>query len=145
MNHIVNIALAVSVLMTGCDAGEGTTVGTRGGTIISEDGRFAIEIPAGALEHDVDITIDEVGCEQAEAIGPCYAVGPVGLPLLLPGMVSYELDAEMMDGLTAEQLSVLVEREQDWKPLADHRVDMSNEVVTASAVYLSSYAVVAVD
>ena len=34
-------------------------------------------------------------------------------------------------------------RDHDWKPLPDHRVDMGNEIVTASAVYLSSYAVVA--
>ena len=142
MNHIVKIALAAAVLVTGCDEGDGTTVGPRGGMIVSDDGRFSIEIPGGALEHDVEITIDEVDCMQPEAIGPCYEVGPVGLPLLFPGEVVYELDAEMMEGLSAEQLAVLVEREDDWKPLADHRVDMADEIVTASAVYLSSYAVV---
>lgn len=145
MNHIVKIALAAAVLVTGCDEGEGTTVGPRGGTVVSDDGHFSIEIPEGALEQDVEITIDEVECAQAEAIGPCYEVGPVGLPLLFPGEVVYELDPEMMHGLHAEQLAVLVEREDAWKPLADHRVDMGNEIVTASAVYLSSYAVVTVE
>lgn len=141
MNHIAKVALAAAVLITGCSE-EGITVDARGGVVISDDGRFSLEIPPGALDHAVDITIDEVECEQAEALGSCYVVGPVGLPLLFPGTVVYELDAEDLDGLDPEELTVLTEREEDWKPLADHRVDMGDEVVTASAVYLSSYAVV---
>ncbi|MCB9713264.1 MAG: hypothetical protein H6712_05375 [Myxococcales bacterium] len=142
MNHIVKIALAAAVLVTGCDEGESTTVGSRGGMVVSADGQFSIEIPEGALEHDVDITIEQVDCMQPNAIGPCYEVGPVGMPLLFPAEVVYELDEEMMEGLRAEELEVLVERDHDWRPLPDHRVDMADEVVTASAVYLSSYAVV---
>lgn len=143
MNHIVKIALAAAVLVTGCDEGEGTTIDERGGFIVSDDGRFSIEIPEGALDHEVDITIEEVECMQPNSIGPCYEVGPIGLPLLFPAEVVYELDEEMMEGVFAEELEVLIEGEDDWRPLPDRRVDMGNEIVTASAVYLSSYAVVA--
>lgn len=144
MNHIAKIVLAGVVLVTGCSE-EGTTVGTRGGVVVSDDGRFTLEIPEGALEHDVDITIDEVACEQAEALGPCYEVGPVGMPLLFPGTIIYEIDRDELDGFEAEEVTVLTEREQDWKPLPDHHVDMGQAEVVASAVYLSSYAVVAID
>lgn len=144
MNHIANVGLAMALLMTGCSE-EGITVDARGGTIISDDGRFSLEIPPGALDQAVDITIEQVPCEQDHAVGPCYEVGPVGLPLLLPGTVVYELDAEALDDLDPETLTVLTVREEDWKPLPDHHVDMGDEIVTASAVYLSSYAVVTED
>jgi len=144
MNHIAKIVLAAVVLTTGCSE-EGTPVGPRGGVVVSDDGRFALEIPEGALDQEVDITIDEVECEQPQAIGACYEVGPTGLPLLFPGTIVYEVDREELEGLTPEELTVLTEREEDWKPLADHRVDMAGAEITASAVYLSSYAVVTID
>lgn len=146
MTHIVKIAFAAAaVLLTGCSEGEGTTVGPRGGVVVSDDGRFTLEIPEGALDQEVDLTIDEVECEQPEAIDTCYEIGPVGLPLLFPATLVYEVDPEALEGLTPEDLTVLTEREEDWKPLADHRVDMAHAEVTASAVYLSSYAVVMID
>jgi hypothetical protein len=145
MTHIAKLALAAAVFVTGCSEEEGTTVGPRGGVVASEDGRFTLEIPEGALEHDVEITIEEVECDPPTAIDTCYEMGPVGLPLLFPGTIVYDVDPEELDGLTADDLTVLVEREEDWKPLADHRVDMVEAQVTASAVYLSSFAVVVVE
>lgn len=144
MSHIAKMTLAAAIVVTGCSEAEGTTVGPRGGMVVSEDGRFALEIPAGALDQEVDITIDEVECEP-EAIDSCYEIGPIGLPLLFPGTIIYDVDPESLEGFTAEELTVLTEREADWKPLADHRVDMAHAQVTASAVYLSSYAVVVVE
>ncbi len=146
MNHITKIMLAAAVLVTGCSEPEGTMVGPRGGVVVSEDGHFTLEIPEGALDQEVDITIEEVDCDQPEsALGPCYEVGPVGMPLLYPGTIVYEVDPEMLEGLQPEELTLLIEREEDWKPLADRRVDMLEAEVTASAVYLSSYAVVVKD
>ena len=141
MNHIMKVALVAVVSMTGCSEEEGTTIDARGGIVVSDDGRFSLEIPPGALDQPVDITIDAVECEQHDAVGPCYEVGPIGMPLLFPGEVVYELDAEVMNDLDPEDLMVLTERDEDWKPLADHDVD-TDGFVTASAVYLSSYAVV---
>ncbi|MCA9712434.1 MAG: hypothetical protein KDK70_41780 [Myxococcales bacterium] len=141
MNHIAKVALAAALVMPGCSE-EGTTVDARGGTIVSDDGRFSLEIPPGALDEAVDITIDQVECEQAGAVGPCYEVGPVGMPLMLPATVTYELEEADLDHLDPEALVLLTEREEHWNPLPDRRVDMGDEVVTASAVYLSSYAVV---
>ena len=141
MTHIVKLAVAAAILVTGCSE-EATSVGPRGGVVASDDGRFTLEIPEGALDQEVDITIDEVECEQPTAIGTCYEVGPIGLPLLFPGTIVYDIDPEELEGLSPEDFLVLTQGEEDWKPLADHRVDMADAVVTASAVYLSSYAVV---
>ncbi len=145
MNHIVKVALAVSILVTGCSEEEGTVVDERGGVIVSDDGRFSLEIPAGALEEAVDITLDEVECDQPGAVSVCYQMEPVGLPLLRPGRVAYELESADLDGVEPQAVTVLVEREELWKPLSDREVDMVDEVVTASAVYLSAFTVVVQD
>lgn len=145
MSHLVKLAFAAAMILTGCNEDQGTTVDSRGGVVTSEDGRFTLEIPEGALDQEVDITIEAVECEQPTAIDTCYEIGPVGLPLLFPGTIIYDIDPEELDGLSPEELTVLTEREEDWKPLADHRIDMVQAQVTASAVYLSSYAVVVMD
>jgi len=134
--------LAASILVTGCSTVEGTIVDERGGLLVSEDGQFSLEIPAGALEQPVDITLDEVVCKQPGVVGICYQMEPLGLPLLRPGTVTYELDPEDLEGIEPSAVTVLTEREDLWTPLPDRHVDMAEEVVTASVVYLSSYAVV---
>jgi len=40
----------VSLTATGCDLLEGDGIGPDGGIVVSEDGRMALEIPAGALD-----------------------------------------------------------------------------------------------
>src|SRR5262245_57668911 len=115
MTHIVKLAFAAavaSILVTGCNEPEGTVVGPRGGQVVSEDGRFTLEIPEGALDQEVDITIEQVECDPPTAIGMCYEVGPIGLPLLFPGTIVYDIDPEELDGFVAEELTVLTEREQ---------------------------------
>ena len=151
MNHIAKVLVASMVLTTtvGCSQDEdATTVGPRGGVITSEDGRFSVEIPAGALDQEIDITIEQVDCEMDEstdALAECYEVGPVGLPLLFPAKVTYEVDDSMFDLVSPEAIAVAVEKEEHWNLLADRKVETGAAKVTASAVYLSAYALVATD
>ncbi len=140
-------ALVAGLVLTagGCQETEGTVVGPRGATVTSEDGRFSVEIPAGALAEELDITVEEIDCEPADAVDTCYEVGPVGAALLLPARVVYEVDTEMFDELSAEALAVIGEGSQDWTELADPEVETLRGEVSASAVYLSSYALVATE
>ncbi|MEM9457719.1 MAG: hypothetical protein AAGF11_26305 [Myxococcota bacterium] len=145
MAHIIECMLVGTVLLAGCAAPQGVEVGPRGGMVMSDDGRFTVEIPKGALEQDIDIVIDQMECEPAESVGPCYVVEPVGLPLLTPGTVTVDLDWGLRDGLDVERLTVLTENERGWNALADREVDTRDQVLTASAVYLGSYALATVD
>ncbi len=129
-------------LSVGCVAPEGLEIGPPGGVVVSEDGRFTLEIAKGALERDTEIFIEEVECEHAESVGPCYVVEPVGLPLLTPGLVTYDLNSSARDYVDFERLTVLTEDSSGWKPLADRELDARGELLTASAVYLGAYALV---
>ncbi|MBC8073513.1 MAG: hypothetical protein IAG13_34650 [Deltaproteobacteria bacterium] len=142
MARLTQISILAIVAATGCqEAGE--TIGPRGGTVVSDDGRFSLEIAPGALEHDVDITITAADCDAmgVTAVGPCYTVGPRGTGFLFPAKVTYELDGEL-ELAELDELAVSTRREHNWKLLADRVVDVEDGTLTASAVYLSSFAIV---
>lgn len=151
INHIAKVLVASMVLTAavGCSQDEdATTVGPRGGVITSADGRFSVEIPAGALDQDIEITIEQVDCDvdDTDTLAECYEVGPVGLPLLFPAKVTYEVDDSMFELVSEEAIAVAVEKEEHWNLLADRKVEKGGHArVTASAVYLSAYALVATD
>lgn len=135
------LAATTLVSVTGCEA-EGETIGPRGGVLVSDDGRFSLEIPPGALDQEIEITLQAVPCGRADALVECYEVGPVGLPLQFPAEVVYEVDEVMMETFGADELAVVVEKEDDWNLLADRKVDRDDATISASVVFLSSFALV---
>ncbi len=138
---IIKTALfaAIAAFAPGCDAGE--TIGPRGGTLISEDGRFSIDIPEGALASEVELSIEEVECDLGEAFASCYAVFPTGTTFLYPVEVAYELGDMEVD----EDIAVVAEASDGWRVLPDRGVDLEDAVVYASAMYLSEYGLAVVE
>lgn len=146
--------LAATLLLTaiaGCDqGGTGTTVGRKGGIVTSDDGRLTLEIPAGALHHDVDIVIVETDAPYG-AIGTAYTIEPVGTQLVRPATLTYDVASDDADrsldlasaGVAVEDLALVTDKADRWMPMHDRRVDADDELVSASVLYLSSYALVA--
>ena len=141
----VTTLLAVTAISAGvgCHLG-GEPIGPDGGTVVSDDGRFSLEIPAGALDREVTITIETVECERPEAMGPCYDVQPRGTGFAFPAEVAYEIADMDLAGVEPTALGVIAERDDGWRVLADRDVDVEDEVVYASAMYLSAFALVPV-
>lgn len=132
---------AFATVAVGCDA-TGETIGPRGGTLVSEDGRFSLDIPAGALEADLDLSIEEVECGLGEAIGSCYAVFPRGTTFLLPAEVAYEVaDMDEVD----EYVGVVAEAAHGWQMLPDRDVDLEDAVVYGSSMVLTEYGLAKVE
>lgn len=146
MARLTKMLFVACVLGAGCDLA-GETMGPRGGTVVSEDGRFSLEIAPGALDHDVEITIATVACGAMDqtAVGACYEVGPRGTAFLFPAKVTFELDGDSLAGVRADHLALSGRREHGWDLLADRAVDLEDGTVSASALYLSSFALVAVE
>jgi hypothetical protein len=142
--------LGVIAALAACD--EGTEViGPDGGVVQSLDRRVTLDIPAGALDHDVAITIGEVDDAGPEgAIGRTYEILPRGTQLLYPAMIEYDLAPGKTDGTagleltsaTVEDVALATERGDRWEELADLEVDLEAHVVSASVMFFSSYAVV---
>lgn len=132
--------LALATAAVGCDAGA-DTIGPRGGTLISEDGRFSLDIPQGALDAEVELSIEEVECGLGDAIGSCYAVLPIGTTFLLPVEVAYEVG----DMDVAETVGVVAQAADGWRVLPDRDVDLEDAVVYGSAMYLTEYGLAQVE
>lgn len=125
----------------GCDAAGEDAIGPEGGTVVSRDGRLILEIPEGALDANVEITIEQVDDLPEDALGPAYEVLPVGTVFSKPATVYYDYGAQGMD-VEPQAMSLVVERSSDWSELADRQVHADDDVIAASALYLSTFCVV---
>ena len=136
------LALA-SVVMTGCDlAGEG--IGPEGGVVISDDGRMALEIPEGALDETVEITI-EVTEGPEGAMAPLYIIEPMGLTFQQPTALVFDYDDEDLGGHDPRSMSMVAHRELDWAYLPDKKVDAEDQTITTSLMALSPVTVIIED
>lgn len=142
MKHIGALAGVALFVLGGCEA-DSEVIGPRGGTVVSDDGRFSLEIPPDALDREIAVRIHAVDCAPTTAVGPCYEVSPRGVGFHLPAVVTYELGGMELGALDPHRLNVVAERDEGWNILADQAVDLEDEIATASAMYLSSYAIVA--
>jgi len=140
-------AVLTLCFLAGCDQ-QGETVGSRGGTVVSDDGRVTLEIPQGALSSEVEITIEVVDDAPAGVVGTVYAIEPAGVSLLFPATLTYDLAADgeeraaELTGLEMSDLVLVTEKADRWQAMADREVDTDAEIITASVLYFSSYALV---
>lgn len=139
--------LGFSVL-TGCDAQDGETIGPRGGTVMSDDGRLTLDIPAGAVAKDVEIRIEVVDDAPRGTVGTVYAIEPAGLQLAVPAELTYDLATDESDraldltGVTMDALVLVTEKGARWEKMADRSLDADAETLSASVLFFSSYAIV---
>ncbi|MBV1858675.1 MAG: hypothetical protein KUG77_09715 [Nannocystaceae bacterium] len=128
------LGAALATLTVGCD-GAGETIGPRGGSLTSQDGRFSVDVPSGALDSEIELSIEEVECELSTTLGACYAVLPLGTTFLLPAEIAYEV----ADMDVTEDVGVVAQAADGWRVLPDRDVDLEGAVVYGSALYLSEY------
>ena len=133
--------LLTSAVATGCDAFEGEGIGPDGGVVVSEDGRMALEVPAGALDETVEITIEVVDGPEGAA-SSMYVLEPMGLVFAHPAELVYDYDDETASEDEAEALTMMAQREADWAYLPDQIVDTQDQTVSASVMSLAGVTIV---
>lgn len=128
-------------LASGCAAST-EMMGPEGGAVISEDGRFILDIPKGALVADLELSVETTTCKTVRALTPCYVARPVGTLFSRPITVTYELDAEAVAAAAdPDRLALVVHRGDVWTALPDRHVEEDHTAVEASALFLSVFAV----
>lgn len=107
--------LAIALVVTACSSaeetadaptssappeseGDGASVGPDGGTVVSDDGKFTIVVPAGALPSSVELSISTVspsavGAEPDLLAGPIYELRPDGTAFDVPVTMTRTLSA----------------------------------------------------
>ncbi|MGE0082109.1 MAG: hypothetical protein AB7U81_12520 [Thiohalomonadaceae bacterium] len=100
MKQIALAAAVLSLAAAGCSGGSGSSgssdsankpvekvIGAAGGTITTSDGRMKLDIPAGALDADVTISITP----QPDG---SYRLEPAGLQFSVPATATFTLPAD---------------------------------------------------
>lgn len=113
------LGLLLPFLIVGCSSGGGSLsgisqmVGPSGGQVVSADGDLTLDIPAGALPADTEITIrglppSDLGPEVTAA----YELGPDGLLFQQPVTVTLRLDQSPLGpgGVLQADVVVLLSR-----------------------------------
>jgi hypothetical protein len=124
---------AVASFGPGCDGEH--AIGPEGGTLASDDGRFSLEIPAGALDTEMEFSVEEVSCDLEAAIGSCYAALPIGTTFRLPVLVAFDVADLSVD----KPVAVVAASDEGWRALPDQDADKEDGFVYGSAMYLSEY------
>jgi hypothetical protein len=133
--------------LQGCDD-QGETIGKRGGTVMSDDGRVTLDVPAGALDREVEVRIEVVDEPPHGSVGTVYAIEPAGLQLARPATLTYDLATDTEDrsfdlkGATMDSLVLVTEKGARWEKLSDRDLDVDAETISASVLYFSSYAII---
>lgn len=147
-SRLLALVLCAATLAA-CEQTQGTAVGPRGGVVVSDDGRLTVEIPAGALDETVDISIHVVedGPEGDDTAIRAYAIEPLGTALVLPAHVEYDWTVEAAaDALTRDvdvvDPALVIERGPQWRALSDRTVDHDAGYVSGTVNYLGVVAIV---
>ncbi len=133
--------LLVSTVATGCDLAAGDEIGRDGGVVVSDDGRVSLEIPAGALDQAVEITIEAVAGPDGAATD-LYVMEPMGLVFERPVTVTFDYDDEMLADAEAEDLTMVAQRDADWAYVGDQLVDDEDQTLSATLIALSAVTVI---
>lgn len=130
---------ATSLVAGGCDGSTASTpVGPRGGIVASQDGVVVLDVPPGAMQDTVALSIVPAPITPQDAVGPTYTVEPFGIAFALPASVAYDLAACTDDDPVAFRL--VTERARGWDPLADPEIDLSQSELRGSVMATAAIA-----
>ena len=116
-----------------------TITAAEGGTLATSDGAAAIEVPAGALDADTELTVavlDKTGDAQT----PIYDFGPDGLTFSTPATLSIAYDGNPGEGKKA----VLAWQDGDtWTEIAGSGV--VGDRVAGQVAHFTAFTVIIID
>jgi hypothetical protein len=148
----LGVGIAALFLLTTCGrdpspsaAGPGTTalltIGVEGGRV--EFGALALDVPAGALDHAVNITVRELEDAPWGAVGPAYDFGPDGLTFRIPAKLQIRYDADALPpGTDPQSLRLSVLEGGRWRGLPGHANRSGDQEVAGLVQHFSTYGVV---
>ena len=85
----------------------------QGGTISSPSGGLVLSIPAGALEKDTSISVNELPPGEGPVLGPSYQLLPEGLKFKKPAKLTLRFKpADVPAGYEKEDVAILEEHSQ---------------------------------
>lgn len=118
-------------------------IGAAGGTLSSSDGALSIDIPAGALASDTDITIQPITNTAWGGIGGGYRLTPDGLTFAQPVDLVYDVAPEDLAGSAPAFLGVAFQTDEGfWQVVESASYDESAGTFTATTTHFTDYSLI---
>lgn len=111
------LVAAGGVPVPGRDSVTKSLSAAAGGTVVSASGGLTLTIPAGALEKDTTVTVEETAPGEGVAVGPVYKLGPEGLKFLKPATLTLRFKpGDVPQGFEKEDVAVTAFRNGSKAP-----------------------------
>jgi hypothetical protein len=119
------------------------TIGAGGGSLASSDGLLTINVPAGALSADTDITIQPLENTAWGGVGAGYRLTPDGLTFSTLIDLVFEVTPEALAGSAADFLDVAVQDDQGfWYILRNRTYDDGMQTLTGQTSHFTDYSMI---
>ncbi len=143
---IPTLATAALLFATACgglfsesEVSTTTTVGPDGAVITFRD--MEIEIPAGALDHEIDLKILLYEKGPEGNLGEAYLFKPEGIGFDAPVTISIQVDEAIVpEGAASDDLALAWEAGGAWVPVTGSLFISSGSTVTGQTTHLSAWA-----
>ncbi|MBI5490803.1 MAG: hypothetical protein HY905_25950 [Deltaproteobacteria bacterium] len=114
------------------------SIGATGGEIASEDGRFTVSFPEGALSGDTEIVLTPVRGTAETGVGTAYSMEPDGVTFAKPVTVAFHLTDADLARTSIGGLDVATQADDGyWEPVGEVTSDEAARTLTAQVAHFS--------
>ena len=151
----ISSILAVLVLLTACTQNpalgpstQTAVIGPAGGSLTSADGRARVDIPPGALQHNIEFTVRPTTAQPPARYGDAISVGYSFTPsmsFMTPVRVTTRIEPHALPESSEANLVISNGATGAWSELDDVVVDLDEGLVAGSTLHFSTVVTVARD
>lgn len=123
-------------------SGSDDSIGPLGGQLTTDDGTVSLDIPAGALDTDVALTIANVEPPPNDAL-LAIDLGPNGTQFNSPVTITISYAELGIDSSMLERLELARLTAGTWESLPDSALNSAAQTVSATTEHFSTYGLVA--
>lgn len=117
-----------------------SVVGPDGGEFSTPDGTVTVRIPPGALDRDVEFSIEPIADPVPGHIGAAFEIGPTGTTFLAPVTIAMRYRDTDLEGLAPEVLAVSTIVDGRWQDVSVPALDLASRTIAGVTYHLSPYA-----
>ncbi len=137
------VIIEPAITAPGIPVGNAVTkvIGSDGGNLSSVDGRIEIEIPEGALNNTVAISIQEITNEAPGGIGLAYRFLPDETTFSKAVTLKFHYTDEDLAGSAVEAMGIAVQASDgSWRTPYDFEFNESSRTVFATTTHFTDFA-----
>lgn len=115
-------------------------IGPDGGSLASDDGRFLLTVPAGALQAPTRLSVQSITATAPGAIGVSVRLEkPAGVTFAQPVRLSFKLASFELSGVAVETLSIGSQNAQGFWETSQATLDVPTRTLSMTTSHFSDW------